>query len=408
MSLLTRPASGGLRKLSEAYKKSRFVLLAEHPLSTYYLIMGSTLLLLSLGLVMVLSASSVESVRVFGSAYIFAQRQALFAVGGVIALIFAARSSIQFWRKSAWVFLAIAFGLLISVLIIGVEVAGQRNWIEIFGPFRLQPSEFAKLALVIWGAEVLTRKDRHVPTWRNILVPIVPVAGIMMILVLLEGDFGNTLMLAAILSGILFSTGVPVRLFALFGGIGLFAVWMLTLAAPYRMERIANWLNPDSDRLGFGWQVTQGQYALGTGGLWGVGLGGSREKWGSLPEAHTDFIFLVIGEELGLVGTSAVLLLFGILAFSIFRLSKNAQEPFVRLAAAGVGSWIVIQAVVNIGAVLGLLPVTGVPLPLVSYGGSSLIPTLIAIGMLLACARNEPAARRIIRRRQTAAAMRRR
>mgnify|MGYP002641824668 FL=1 len=408
MSLLTRPASGGLHKISEAYKKSRFTLLAEHPLSTYYLIMGSTLLLLSLGLVMVLSASSVESVRVFGSAYVFAQRQALFGVCGVIALIFALRSSIQFWRKSAWVFLAIAFGLLISVLIIGVEVAGQRNWIEIFGPFRLQPSEFAKLALVIWGAEVLTRKDRHVPTWRNILVPIVPVAGLMMILVLLEGDFGNTLMLAAILCGILFSAGVPLRLFALFGGVGLFAVWILTIAAPYRMERISNWLNPDSDRLGFGWQVTQGQYALGTGGVWGVGLGGSREKWGSLPEAHTDFIFPVIGEELGLVGTFAVLLLFGILAFSIFRLSKNSQDPFVRLAAAGVGSWIVIQAVVNIGAVLGLLPVTGVPLPLVSYGGSSLIPTLIAIGMLLACARNEPGARRIIRRRQTAAAMRRR
>ncbi len=408
MSLLTRPASQGLQKITQAYKKSRFALLAEHSLSTYYLIMGSTLLLLGLGLVMVLSASSVESVRVFGSAYTLAQRQALFAVGGVIALIFATRSSIQFWRKSAWVFLAIAFALLISVLFIGVEVAGQRNWIEIFGPFRLQPSEFAKLALVVWGAEVLTRKDRHIPTWKNILVPILPVAGIMMILILLEGDFGNTLMLAAILCGILFAAGVPVRLFALFGGIGLFGVWVLTLTAQYRMERITNWLNPDADRLGFGWQVTQGQYALGTGGVWGVGLGGSREKWGSLPEAHTDFIFPVIGEELGLLGTFAVLLLFGILAFSIFRLSRISRDPFVRLAAAGVGSWIVVQAVVNIGAVLGLLPVTGVPLPLVSYGGSSLIPTLIAIGMLLACARNEPGARRIIRRRQTASAMRRR
>lgn len=408
MSLRTRPVSAGLNKITEAYKTSRFSLLVDHPLSTYYLIMGSTLLLLGLGLVMVLSASSVESVRIFGSAYTLAQRQALFAVAGVIALIFAARSSIQFWRKSAWVFLTIAFVLLILVLVIGVEVAGQRNWIEIFGPFRLQPSEFAKLALVIWGAEVLTRKDRHIPTWRNILVPILPVAGLMMILVLLQGDFGNTLMLGAILCGILFAAGIPMRMFALFGGFGLFAVWLLTLAAPYRMERITNWLNPDSDRLGFGWQVAQGQYALGTGGIWGVGLGGSREKWGSLPEAHTDFIFPVIGEELGLVGTSAVLLLFGILAFSIFRLSKNSREPFVRLAAAGVGSWIVVQAVINIGAVLGLLPVTGVPLPLVSYGGSSLIPTLIAIGMLLACARNEPGARHIIRRRQTASAMRRR
>ena len=408
MSLRTQPVSERINKISDAYKGSRLSLLADHPLSTYYLIMGSTLLLLGLGLVMVLSASSVESVRIFGSAYTLAQRQTLFAVAGVIALIFAARSSIQFWRKTAWIFLAGAFVLLVLVLFIGDEVAGQRNWIEIIGPFKLQPSEFAKLALVIWGAEVLTRKDRHIPTWRNILVPILPVAGIMMILVLLEGDFGNTLMLGAILCGILFAAGIPFRLFALFGGFGLFFVWMLTLAAPYRMERITNWLNPDSDRLGFGWQVAQGQYALGTGGIWGVGLGGSREKWGSLPEAHTDFIFPVIGEELGLVGTSAILLLFGILAFSIFRLSKNSQEPFVRLAAAGVGSWIVVQAVINIGAVLGLLPVTGVPLPLVSYGGSSLVPTLFAIGMLLACARNEPGARRIIRRRQTASAMRRR
>lgn len=407
MSLVTRPGPRGLRKISTSYKKSRFVLLAEHPLSTYYLIMGSTLMLLALGLVMVLSASSVESVRVFGSAYVFAQRQALFAAVGIIVMIFVVRSSIQFWRKSAWVILVAAFALLISVLIIGVEVAGQRNWIEIFGPFRLQPSEFAKLALVVWIAEVLTRNDRHIPTWKNLLVPIAPIAGLMMILVLLEGDFGNTLMLAAIFCGILFAVGVPVRIFGLFGGMGLFAVWMLTLAAPYRMERISSWLNPEADRLGFGWQVTQGQYALGTGGVWGVGLGGSREKWGSLPEAHTDFIFPVIGEELGLVGTSSVLLLFGILAFSIFRLSKNAQKPFVRLAAAGVGSWIVIQAVINIGAVLGLLPVTGVPLPLVSYGGSSLIPTLVAIGMLLAFARDEPDVRRIIRRRQTAAAMRR-
>lgn len=405
----------GLRKLRfpgsfkvPAFNSTRLGLLLNHPLSTYYLMMGATILLLGLGLVMVLSASTVESVRTFGSAYTLAQRQALFAVGGVIALVLAARTSIQFWRQGAWIFLAVAFTLLVAVLFIGVEVAGQRNWIELFGPFRLQPSEFAKLALVVWGAEVLTRKDRRNPTWGNILIPVVPVAGLMMILVLLEGDFGNTLMLGAILCGILFAAGVPMRLFALFGLIGVVGVWALTLAAPYRMERITNWLNPEADRLGFGWQVTQGQYALGTGGIWGVGLGASREKWGSLPEAHTDFIFAVIGEELGLIGTFAVLGLFAILAFSIFRLSVTSKVPFVRLAAAGVGSWIVIQAVINIGAVLGILPVTGVPLPLVSYGGSSLVPTLIAIGMLLACARNEPGARRAIRRHATASAMRRR
>jgi len=380
----------------------------RHPLSTYYLIIGTALLLLGLGLVMVLSASSIESVRIFGSPYTLVQRQALFAVAGVIAMYFAARTSIEFWRAFAWPLLLGSLALLILVLFIGVEVAGQRNWIDIIGPFRLQPSEFAKLALIVWGADVLTRRRDAIPTWNTLLVPLVPVAGVMMILVLLEGDFGNTLMLAAIMAGMLFAAGTPIRFFVVLGGVGALGVFLLTLAAPYRMERFTSWLDPGADRLGYGWQITQGQYALGTGGLWGVGLGASREKWGSLPEAHTDFIFPVIGEELGLVGTLSVLLLFGVLAFAIFRLSRSTQDPFVRMASAGVGAWIVIQAVVNVGGVLGLMPITGVPLPLVSYGGSSLVPTLTALGMVLAFARNEPGARRALRRRSTAEALRKR
>lgn len=387
---------------------SRISLLLQHPLSAYYLLMGSALLLLLLGLIMVLSASSIESVRVFGSPYTLAQRQGFFALLGVIAMFFAARTSIEFWRAFAWPLLLAAFGFLIAVLIIGVEVAGQRNWIEVFGPFRFQPSEIAKLALVVWGAEVLSRPSRRLDTWRGLLVPIVPVALVMMVLVVAEGDFGNTVMLGAILAGMLFAAGAPLRVFAAFLAAGAVSVWVLSLAAPYRMERILSWLDPDSDRLGFGWQVTQGQYALGTGGFWGVGLGASREKWGTLPEAHTDFIYPVIGEELGLVGTLTVLALFALLAFAVFRLSRGTDDPFVRYASAGVGSWIVVQAVVNIGGVLGLLPVAGVTLPLVSYGGSSLIPTLTAIGMLMAFAKREPGARRALRRRSTAQALRRR
>ena len=396
----TRPGQGG--------STSPLALLARHPLSAYYLLMGSALLLLLLGLIMVMSASSIESVRVFGSPYTLAQRQAFFALLGVVAMFFAARTSVQFWRAFAWPLLLAAFGLLVAVLIIGVEVAGQRNWIEIFGPFRLQPSEIAKLALVVWGAEVLSRRSRRLDTWRGLLIPIVPVAVVMMVLVLVEGDFGNTVMLGAILAGILFAAGAPLRVFAVFAAVGAVGVWILSLAAPYRMDRILSWLNPGSDRLGFGWQVTQGQYALGTGGFWGVGLGASREKWGTLPEAHTDFIYPVIGEELGLLGTLIVLALFSLLAFAVFRLSRNTDDSFVRYAAAGVGAWIVVQAVVNIGGVLGLLPVAGVTLPLVSYGGSSLIPTLTAIGMLMAFARQEPGARRALRRRSTAQALRRR
>jgi cell division protein FtsW len=393
---------------ARAAAPGRIALLLRHPLSTYYLLLGTTLLLLILGLIMVLSASSIESFRVFGSAYTLAQRQGLFAVLGVVAMIFASRTSVQFWRGSAWILFAIAFGLLVAVLVIGVEVAGQRNWIEIFGPFRLQPSEFAKLALVVWGASLLSQKNRRLDSWSSLLLPLLPVAAVMMVLVLLEGDFGNTLMLAAITVGMLFAAGAPLRLFAAMAGVGALAVLVLTLAAPYRMQRFTSWLDPSADPLGFGWQLTQGQYALGTGGFWGVGLGASREKWGSLPEAHTDFIFPVIGEELGLVGTLTVLGLFGILAFAIFRLARNTQDPFVRLASAGVGSWIVIQAVINIGAVLGLLPITGVPLPLVSYGGSSLIPTLVALGMLMAFAKAEPDARRALRRKSTAESLRRR
>ena len=383
-------------------------LLLDHPLSTYYLLIGASLLLLILGLVMVLSASSIESYRVFGSAYTLAQRQAMFAVIGVVMLIFAARTATQFWRAISWYLLALSLVLLVAVLIVGVEVAGQRNWIELFGPFRFQPSEFAKFALIVWGADLLTRKSRLLNNWKHLLVPLLPVAGLMMVLVLLEGDFGNAFMLAAITTGMLFAIGAPMRLFAIFAGLGAVSVWLLTIAAPYRMDRFTAWLNPGNDRLGVDWQVTQGQYAMGTGGCWGVGLGASREKWGSLPEAHTDFIFPVIGEELGLVGTLAVLGLFALLAFAIFRLSKTTSDAFVRVAAAGVGSWILVQAILNIGAVLGLLPITGVPLPLVSYGGSSLLPILAAVGMLLAFARQEPAARTALRRKSTAMSLRRR
>ena len=387
---------------------ARLRLLANHPLSTSYLIGGSALLLLILGLVMVLSASSIESYKIFGSAYTLAQRQAMFAVAGVVLMFVLARTNLRFWRFIAWGLLAFAFILLVLVLFIGVEVAGQRNWIEIFGPFRLQPSEFAKLAIIIWGADLLTRKERMLDSWKHLLIPLLPVAGAMILLVLLEGDVGNALLLSVITAGLLFAAGAPLRLFAALGAFGALAIWMLTLAAPYRMERFSSWLNPGEDRLGTGWQITQGQYAMGTGGLFGVGLGASREKWGNLPEAHTDFIFPVIGEELGLVGTVSVLILFGVLAFAIFRLARTTSDPFVRLASAGVGCWITFQAILNIGGVLGILPITGVPLPLVSYGGSSLIPTLAAIGMVLSFARQEPGARRAIRRRATAASLRKR
>ncbi|MBM3687988.1 MAG: cell division protein FtsW, partial [Actinobacteria bacterium] len=282
----------------------------------------------------------------------------------------------------------VALALLVAVLVVGVEVSGQRNWIDIVGPFRLQPSEFAKIALILWSADTLARKEPMLDRWSHLLVPVLPVTALILLLVLLEGDVGNTLILAMIACGVLFAAGAPLRLFVGLGAIGLLGIAGLTLAAPYRMSRFTSWLDPSADRLGEGWQVTQGQFALGTGGWWGVGLGASREKWGSLPEAHTDFIFPVVGEELGLIGTMTVLVLFAVIAFVAFRLVHSADDMFVRLASAGVGTWIIFQAVVNVGAVLSLLPITGVPLPLVSYGGSSLVPLLISLGMLMSFARN--------------------
>jgi len=389
--------------------KDRLQVLLRHPLSNYYLLLGSTLLLLALGLIMVVSASSIESYRVFGSAYTLAQRQFLFAAIGITALFLVTRTSVQFWRAAAWGLLLAAFALLIAVLFMGVEVSGQRNWIDIFGPFRIQPSEFAKLALVVWGADALARHhSKHEQTWSEYLVPLMPVAAGMMLLILLGGDFGNALMIALITAGLLFASGAPMRLFVGMAGLGIVGTWIAMLAAPYRMDRLTAWLDPSADRLGAGWQVSQGQLALGTGGYWGVGLGASREKWGSLPEAHTDFIFSVVGEELGLVGTLAVLTMLTVMAFAIFRVSRSTADPFVRYAAAGVGGWIVVQSIVNIGGVLGLIPITGVPLPLVSYGGSSLIPTLVAIGMVLAFVKAEPDARRALRRRSTAHSLRKR
>lgn len=360
---------------------------SRHPMVLYYLLLGAALALLLLGLLMVLSASSVLSIRQLGSPYTLAQRQGLFAIAGVVLMLIATRIPIAWWRRMAWPSLIAAFALLGAVLVIGVEVSGQRNWIDIIGPFRLQPSEFAKLAIILWSADLLTRKQATINRWSHLLVPLLPVTGLMLLLVLLEGDVGNTLLLAIIVGGVLFAAGAPLRLFAVLGAAGLLAIAALTIAAPYRMSRFTSWLDPGADRLGDGWQVTQGQYALGTGGWWGVGLGASREKWGSLPEAHTDFIFPVIGEELGLIGTLTVLVLFGVIAFVAFRIVRSATDPFMRLAAAGIGTWIIVQAVVNIGAVLSLLPITGVPLPFVSYGGSSLIPLLVAIGMLLSFAR---------------------
>jgi cell division protein FtsW len=362
---------------------------SEHPLATYHVLLGATLLLLVLGVAMVLSASTVESYRVFGSAYTLWSRQVLFAVIGLAAMVVASRLPVTFYRRIAYPMLIASIVLLVLVLVVGREVAGQRNWIDIGGPFRFQPSEVAKLALVLWGSDLLARKQPLLDQWKHLLVPLMPVALAMIGLILLEGDFGNAIILVPMVAAMLWVNGAPFRLF--FGGaiVMLSAVAVLSATQPYRMKRFTSWLNPEADPLNTGWQLLRGQNAMSGGGWFGVGLGASREKWDWLPEAHTDFIYAVVGEELGILGSLLVLGLFTAIGIAGLRLARTTVDPFVRTASAAAVAWILTQALLNMGAVLGLIPITGVPLPLVSYGGSSLIPTLVVLGMLMAFARAE-------------------
>jgi cell division protein FtsW len=360
-------------------------------MAPYYLLLGASMLLLILGLVMVLSSSTVESYDAFGSVFTLAVRQTMFAVIGVIMMMTLSRMPIPMLRRVALGFLAVAVVMLLVVFVpgIGVSVNGQRNWISLFGPFRLQPSEFAKLALIVWAADMFARKDEVLDRWAHLLIPFLPVAGGIIMLVLAEGDLGTAIIMSLIVAGLLFVVGAPARIFGGLAVVGVAGVLALSLGAGYRMRRFTAWLHPEADLEGAGWQLTQGKYALGTGGWWGVGLGGSREKWGALPEAHTDFIFPIIGEELGIVGALVVIALFAAVTVLTMRMAVRTDDLFVRVTCAGIVTWVVGQAMINLGAVLQLMPITGVPLPLVSYGGSSLLPSLMALGVLLAFARAE-------------------
>jgi len=311
---------------------------------------------------------------------------------------------VRIWRRLAYPTLLFAFATLMLVLVVGHSVAGQRNWVELGGPFRFQPSEFAKLALVLWGADLLARKQGMLDQWKHLLVPLVPVALGMVGLVLLEGDLGTALILVPMVAAILYVNGAPARLFVAGGAFVLLGVGVLSLGKSYRLARFASWLNPGNDALGSGWQVLHGKSALGGGGWFGVGLGASREKWDWLPEAHTDFIYAVVGEELGIIGALLVIGLFAAIGVAGLRLARRTTDPFVRTASAAIVAWLLTQALLNIGAVLQLIPITGVPLPLVSYGGSSLVPTLVALGMLMSFARAEAGRPvRVPRRRPTTA-----
>jgi cell division protein FtsW len=341
----------------------------------------------------VLSASSVKSLVQTDNAtpYVFFRKQLQFALMGGVAMAVAAHIPVRTWKALSAPLLG--GSLLMQLLVftpVGVTVNGNRNWLAL-GPVTVQPSEFTKVGLILVGAAVLSAKRRSLGSLRHVVVPfLAPVSVVTIGLVLLGHDLGTVMVMGAIVAALLFAAGVPGRWFA--WGAGTFSALavLMVVTSPNRLKRFDVWLGKDTNPYGAARQPLHGRYALADGGWWGVGLGASREKWQWLPEAHNDFIFAILGEELGLPGTLVMLGLFCALALVCYRLVLRSDDLFVRIATAGVMAWVVCQAMINIGAVIGLLPVIGVPLPLVSYGGSSLMTTMFALGMLLSFARQEP------------------
>jgi len=369
--------------------------LLSGPLASYHLLLGCTMLLLALGLVMVFSASSLRSYATTGSVFSTGIKQGTFIAFGVPLMMIASRLPVRFYRAAAYPMLLISLALLVAVLVpnVGNEVNGATSWIPLPLGFNLQPAELAKLALVLWGADLLVRKQKLLHLRSHLLVPLLPMTLLVLGLVMLQPDLGTSVALASIVAALLWVAGTPVRVFGVLCGMGLAAVALVAVSSPHSMDRLTSFRDPFADAGGTGYQAVQGFYALSSGGIFGRGLGASKEKWsGGLPEAHTDFVFAIIGEELGLLGTLTVVALFGVLLYSGIRIAQRATDPFVRLAAFGVTAWLGCQAIINMGAVVGLLPITGIPLPLVSFGGSALLVTLVAVGMLLSFARAEPGA----------------
>lgn len=383
-------------------KYSNYLQRADAP---YYMILGALTFLSALGIVMVLSASSVVSLQQSGSTYSIFFRQLIFFGISILAVLLVSN-----WRPRVWEALT-RYSLVLSLLAlclplvpgIKLTVNGNTNWIH-FAGFTMQPSEFAKLGLILWAAGQLRKFDetvvqrsamRHIAFVLSGTIPL-------LVLILKGGDLGTTVIILGIVSIMLFVSGLPLRHFIFMGAVALGGVVALVAIAPYRLHRFAAVLNPFAPSVYklAGWQPAHSVMGLASGGFFGVGLGASRQKWGNLSEAHTDFIFAVIGEELGLLGTLVVLLLFIALIYGIFRTAMQTRDLFSRYACAGIGAWIAMQVIINVGSVIGVLPVVGVTLPFISYGGSSLIANFLGIGFVLNVSRRDPRVRAAITARK--------
>jgi cell division protein FtsW len=378
--------------MSNNLKLRRYSRILARPELPYFLIIWSTAFLCALGLTMVLSSSTVTSLQESGNTYSIFIKQFFFLILGTSAAFWAFRVKGLIWPQIARYALSISLVILLLPFVpfLGKNINGNRNWIEIAG-FTLQPSEFAKLGLILWCALRL-RTLGQIPGTKNLILLIAPGLVVIELLILLERDLGTALLILIIFGGILFISGAPIKNFLALLTLGAIVGGAFILSSDYRMSRFAALFNPFDERYYkfSGWQPAHSIMGLASGGLWGSGLGASKQKWANLAEAHTDFIFSVIGEELGLLGTLLVLALYAALIYSILRVAIKTKDDFSRYATAGIACWLIAQVVINIGSVTSVIPVIGVTLPFISYGGSSLLANLIAVGFVLGVARRTP------------------
>jgi len=363
------------------------------PVNNFYILAISALSLSVIGLVMVFSASSIHSLDTKGNAVAIVLRQLAFFVISIPLAFYLSQRSLNQWRLLA------RFGLLISAVIllvlqipgVGKTVNGNTNWIAL--PFvDIQPSELAKFLLILWASYMLANVERKGKARVNVFLLIGPGFVAVMAFVMLGHDLGTTCVIAAILAGLLFVSGIELRVLGTLVALGAVGLAVSIVTASYRAHRFLVVLDPfaAADYKNAGWQPAHSLLGLASGGIFGVGLGGSRQKWGNLAEAHTDFIFAVIGEELGLLGTLLVLFLLAALIYSIFKISLRCNDPMSRYVGVGVGCWIAVQTVLNVGSATSVLPVVGVTLPFVSYGGSALISLYIGLGYVFGSALRDP------------------
>jgi cell division protein FtsW len=366
-------------------------------LANHYLALAAGGALVCCGVVMVVSAASVYSQVDGGDPYQIGRRQLLFAASGAVLAFVASKLPTVWLRRLAWPALVLSLGMMaLTYSPLAVDINGNQNWVRL-GPFQFQPSEFAKLGFIVWGAQHLALKDKLLKDLRQWLSYVL-VSALLIGLVLVH-DLGSAVVMTAMFVATLFLAGAPLRLIGLIaaaGAAGLAA--LLAFKKTSLIIRLVAWTNPDSYQLSYNFQANHGLYALASGGFWGLGLGASRQKWGGLmTTGYTDYILAIIGEELGLAGTLTVIGLFLLLAYAGLSAARRCADPFVRLTATGLTVWFFLQAVVNMAVVLRWLPVLGVTLPFVSYGGSSLWATMIGLGLLLGCAKATPEAQACLR-----------